>query len=168
MPKKPFYRSFDDWWYVEVGPRGNRKQVKLIKGKKNERAAYTRFCEVIGYDSIPDSPSKLTVAQLCDSFLDWSSRNHEADTYNWYRQFLQDFCNQFGSLKVVSLKPLHLTQWIKGHDWNSTSQNKAISCVKRCLNFAVSAGMIGDNPLRHVRKPPAQRRDIIPTRVDRK
>lgn len=168
MPKKPFYRAFDDWWYVEVGPRGNRTQIKLVKGKKNETKAYRRFVEVVGSDAIAAIASKLTVAEACDNFLDWSQRNHQPLTYRQYRDFLQDFCNRYGSLKVMALKPFHVTQWVQKHTWNSTSQNKAIGCLKRCLNFVASEGLAPDNPLRLVRKPRALRRETILSSDDRK
>ena len=38
MPRKPFFRAFDGWWYAQVRVGATRKQVKLVKGKENEQA----------------------------------------------------------------------------------------------------------------------------------
>src|SRR5690606_30122149 len=40
---KPWYRQHDDWWYVTRQVDGRRTQVKLVRGKDNETAAYHRF-----------------------------------------------------------------------------------------------------------------------------
>jgi hypothetical protein len=39
MSKKPYFRAFDGWWYVQLRVGGKRKQVKLVKGKENWRPA---------------------------------------------------------------------------------------------------------------------------------
>jgi hypothetical protein len=40
---KPFYRRFNDSWYVQIG----KKQVQLAKGKANEQEAHRRFYQVM-------------------------------------------------------------------------------------------------------------------------
>src|SRR3989304_1523901 len=43
---KPFYRRFNDSWYVQIGKR----QIQLAKGKANEEAAYRRFYQVMAQE----------------------------------------------------------------------------------------------------------------------
>jgi hypothetical protein len=47
MPKKPFYRAFDDWWYAQLRVGGKRIQKKLVKGNANEADAYRAFCRLM-------------------------------------------------------------------------------------------------------------------------
>jgi hypothetical protein len=47
MPRKPYFRTFDGWWYAQVRVGTKRKQIKLIKGKENEQEAYRAFCRLL-------------------------------------------------------------------------------------------------------------------------
>jgi hypothetical protein len=38
-PQKPWYRASKDAWYVEI----NGRQVRLAKGKANQKAAWEEF-----------------------------------------------------------------------------------------------------------------------------
>jgi hypothetical protein len=58
MPKKPFYRAFDDWWYVQLDASGKRTQKKLVKGKANEAEAYQAFYRPMADG--PDLPAPTT------------------------------------------------------------------------------------------------------------
>jgi hypothetical protein len=42
--------------------------------------------------------SDLRVAVVCDLFLDFSQRHHTKDTCRGYQDFLQDFCELYGTL----------------------------------------------------------------------
>jgi hypothetical protein len=141
------------------------KQILLAKGKANEEAAYRKFYKVMA----DEDPTRLLVltadtqaATVCDLFLEWSAKHNEPDTYAWRKRFLQDFCDDYGTVKVAALKPFHMTRWVDKHTgWNSTSQRSAIGCVKRAFNWATDEGLIAGNPFNEVAKPPGKRRDII-------
>lgn len=157
---KPFYRRFNDAWYVQLG----KKQIQLAKGKANEKEAQRRFYQVMAEEDptrLLASPGSQQVATVCDLFLEWSAKHNEPETYQWRKRFLQDFCDDYGTVKVTEVKPFHLTRWLDRHAWNSTSRRSAIACVKRAFNWAVDEGMIAGNPFRKVRKPPGNRREVI-------
>jgi hypothetical protein len=59
------------------------------------------------------APVTITVATLADLFLDWCKDANTAETYDWYKRFLQEFCELHGSLDVASLKPFHVNGWVK-------------------------------------------------------
>src|SRR4051794_21522963 len=44
-------------------------------------------------DPAPPVASALTVAAVCDLFLDHSQKHNEPGTYAWYKSFLDDLCN---------------------------------------------------------------------------
>ncbi|MBI1902910.1 MAG: site-specific integrase [Planctomycetes bacterium] len=158
---KPWFRKFDGWWYVQIGAR----QVKLARGRESADEAQRRYHELMleNGQAAPEQFRDTTVAHLCDLFLDWSCRNNDPTTYKWYLYFLDRFCLEFGHIRVSALKPFHITCWTRDKSWNSTTQNKVIGCVKRALNWAASEGLIRDNPIRAVRKPPPNRRERILT-----
>ena len=169
MPKKPFYRAFDDWWYAQLRVGGKRIQKKLVKGKANEADAYRAFCRLMAEQSgkVPE-PEHLAVATVCDLFLDHSQAHHEPASYRWYKKFFQDFCGQYGRLVVADLKPFHANRWADSHaKWNSGGKRAALSALKRAFNWAEGEGLIRGNPFRGLKKPPARRRDRLLTPEER-
>jgi integrase len=145
--------------------RGQR--IKLAKGRENEPAALKRFHELMAQEAVATSPESpdATVASLCEQFLDWSHRNNKPPTYDYYRFFLQDFCNRYATLRVVELKPFHVTRWLDSHTdtWNQSSRRCAIACVKRVMNWACDEGYIAASPIRKLRKPPGLSREKVLT-----
>ena len=64
---------------------------------------------------VSDPQPDATVAAGCDLFLDWCQRHNAACTYEWYRDFLQDFCEHRGKAPATELKPFHVTGWLDRH-----------------------------------------------------
>ena len=87
IPTKPWYRASKDAWYVEF----NGRQVRLAKGRDNEKAARDAFYKLManGSGKLPDADT-LRVATICDLFLDHSQKHHVPDTFHWYQDYLQD------------------------------------------------------------------------------
>ena len=111
---------------------------------------------------------RLTVAEAFDTFLDWASREKKAATFEHYRYFLQSFADTGVKAKAVSdLIPHHLTKWLQANTWNSTSRNRAVSCVKRALSWCVQEGLMPDHPLRAVKKDRMLRREKTVTPDER-
>jgi integrase len=156
---KPWYKSRDDAWFVTLRlPDGTRKQVKLCDGEANEAEAWTQLRHY--RTGQVKTPTRLTVAEAFDTFLDWASREKKAATFEHYRYFLQSFADTGVKPKPVSdLIPHHLTKWLQAHGWNSTSRNRAVSCVKRALSWCVQEGLIPDSPLKAVKKDRMLRRE---------
>ena len=68
-----------------------------------------------GSGKLPEADT-LRVATVCDLFLDYSEKHHVPDTFAWYKQYLQDFCDLYGTLLVQDLKPLHASRWRQGRE----------------------------------------------------
>jgi integrase len=155
---KPFFRRAKQAWYLQLGGR----QISLGKDRDE---AFRRYQEIMlherGQIAAPDAA--LTVAQVCDLFLDWSCRHNDPRTYAWYKDFLQSFCDVYGTLRAATqLKPFHLTRWLDRHDgWGDGTRRCAITAVKRAFNWAADKGLLPANPVKKVRKPPARSRDRV-------
>jgi hypothetical protein len=99
-PVKPWYRASKDAWYVEF----NGKQIRLANGRDNEKATFKAFCKLManGSGKLPEADT-LRVATVCDLFLDYSQKHHVHDSYRFYKDYLQDFCELYGTLLVAGL-----------------------------------------------------------------
>jgi integrase len=117
----------------------------------------------------PEPRRPLQVAEVCDLFLEWSSRHNDQRTYDWYRSFLQDFCDSRGGLDATELKPFHVTRWLDAHDtWGEASRRCATTAVKRAFNWAEGEGLLDANPLKRLKKGPPKRRERILTADERR
>lgn len=164
-PHKPWYRASKDAWYVEIAGQ----QVRLAKGEANEKAAWAAFYRLMasGTGKLPESDT-LRVAVVCDLFLEFSHKHHAPDTWRWYKDYLQDFCEFFGTLLAKDLKPLHVSKWLDAHPGWKGSRRCAVIAVKRAFNWAESEGVITANPIKRVKKPPQTFRNRILTPAEKK
>lgn len=164
---KPWYKARDDAWFVTLTqPDGKRKQEKLCEGHANEAEAWVQLRRYqLGQVK---KATKLTAAEAFDGFLEWAGREKKPATYEHYRFFLQSFIDTgIGHKPVSDLIPHHLTRWLQTHGWNSTSRNRAVSCVKRALNWCMQEGLTPDNPLKAVKKDRMLRREKTVTPEER-
>jgi len=116
-----------------------------VKGRDQEEEAYRVYHRLMAAEGLVENDESPTVIVLCDLFLEFSKENHEADTYLWFKRFLQSFCNKCGTIEVAKLKPFHVNRWIAGHKWGQSSRAAAITCVKRAINWSVDEGYLKRN-----------------------
>jgi hypothetical protein len=176
---KVWHRKHDGWWYVTIRQAGQRQQIKLLKGpadgathKLAEQQMIQELAQLQPALDIPDVPRWVTVGHVIHAFLKHSEEEHEPATYQWHRFFLDPppakngkqklgFLQACGELRLTEIRKRHVRAWLKQRGYNPTSQNKAIGVLKRAFNWAVEEEHIPRNPLAHLRKPKALRRERI-------
>jgi len=159
MPRKPFFRAFDGWWYAQITIAGKRKQIRLVKGQENEREAYRSFCRLMADEGqIEPSSTNQSVATICDLFLEASLRTNQPTTYDWHRYYLQSFCERHGRLISGDVKQFHVAKWLDAHPKWKGSRRHAIAVLKRAFNWAEEQGYVTGNPIRRLKKPAGGKR----------
>jgi integrase len=175
---RPWYRAQTNTWYVEVKgsqvPLGKHPDnlPRPRKGKSGwnpPEAILLAFHRLMAADpaNVPRADD-MKVCVVCDLFLDWSEKHHKPDTFRGYQDFLQDFCELFGTLLAKDLKPLHVTRWLDSHPGWKGSRRNAVVAVKRAFNWADAEGVLRPNPVKGVKKPPQRRRDRVLTEEERR
>jgi len=169
--QSPWFRSDRNAWFVELRgkqvPLGKHEGPPPKKGKKGWcpppeiTAAFYRLMANQG-GKIPE-PDALQVASVCDLFLRYSEKHNEPQTFSWYKKYLQSFCDLFGSLSALDVKPFHVSAWLDAHPKWVTSRRCAVICVKRAYNWAESEGLLTGNPMKKVKKPSPVRRERVVT-----
>lgn len=164
-PSKPWYRHFNDTWYVCL----NGQQIVLARGKDNKKEAERAFHRLMAGETPQAVRSSDTlVTAVLDLFLEHAHKHTAPATYEWYRHFLQDFSDRYGALKVVDLRPFHVTRWLDSHrDWEG-ARWAAVTAVKRSFNWATDEGLIRENPVKKVKKPAVRARSRFLTAQERK
>lgn len=170
--RAPWFRAFDGWWYGQVGKGPTRHQEKLIEGEGNGREARRLYKELLAKTpgSADELSSDSTLVHVCKKFLKEHSRpSCSLATHRWYRWFLKGFCRRYGKLRLSALKPLHVTEYLNAKTtWGPTTRNRAITCLKVAINWAVTQGILRESPIKQLKKPPMARRDRVLTQAERR
>src|SRR5262249_13120211 len=75
-------------------------------------------------------------------------------------QSLIDHLKGNALLPAPDLRPFHVSEWVDAHPkWGPTRRRNALIHVQRPYNWAHKLGYISQNPIRHLEKPRAERRD---------
>lgn len=78
------------------------------------------------------------------------------------------FVERFGAAAAATFPPLCFNKWLDEHPGWKGARRNAVIAVKRMLNWAVSdAGLLTQNPLRAVKKPPKKHRNRVLTAEER-
>jgi integrase len=159
---KPWFREDRQAWFVTIN--GERHNLG-----PDEKQAFRKFHQIMAApDPLPEphQPVGLSVADIFEKFLEWCQKRRAPNTYEWLRYRIQMFIDAHGdavNLSATSLKPFDLAEWIDKHDWSANYRRGIIAAVQRPFNWAVKLGYIRENPIRHLEKPSATRREQIIT-----
>jgi integrase len=175
---QPWFRTSKNAWYVEFD--GSQRSLGLHpedapppkKGKTGWnppdeiRRAYKKL---LAEESprLPE-PSRIKVRDLLRRFLKNARQQNDLRTYRWYLAYLKDFNRRYRQIRVMDLKPYHVTNWLNSHSTWKSSRRHAIIAVKRAFNWADREGVFSPSPIRGVKKPPVNRRPAVLTKSERK
>lgn len=167
MAEKPFFRKFDGWWYVQLREGGRRFQKKLVKGKENRQEAYELFNQFMAEKADIPAPTRCRVTDILAAFLKHSAANNDVRTFEWYKSFLVNFDDLYGSLKPHQVTPQIVEAWLNANKGWKGCRRGAIIALKRAFNWAFENNKITRNPLKAVKKPPARARERFLTQEER-
>lgn len=158
MPQypKPFFRASRALWYVQLEGR------QLNLGPDRDEA-FRRYHELMARRREAPVPIRgESVVAILDAFLGWCSKHRAHRSYLWYRDYLQSFVSSIpDGLVIAELKPIHVQRWVDAQPGWKTGKRGAIVAVQRACNWAAKMGLIAENPVRHIEKPRAGRRDVV-------
>ena len=137
MPRRPkpfFHRG---WWCTNVG--GSR--TKLAQGRENKNAAEDALLDLLNERrQHPDRKTypQLTVLGLCEKFLDWVELHRSPDTYDDYRDWLNQWVKRHGARRAREIHALDLEEWKAALVQPGVSPwtvNHAVIAVKTCWSW---------------------------------
>lgn len=178
-PPKPWYRSAKSTWYVELDgkqqflgahPDGAAPPKKVAGVWKPPQAILDAFYKLMACRPAPSaaaSPRDVSVAVLCDLFLDHSKRHHSPETFDLYKLYLDRFAGVYGRQPASSVKPFHVTRWLDAHPKWKASRRHAALAVKRAYSWADKQGVLSPSPLRGLDVAPNNRRTRVLTAAER-
>jgi integrase len=104
----------------------------------------------------------LTFKELSHKFLLWCAAHQSERTHEWYGNYLDMFCAypRIADTSAYELKPYQVQEWIDSHGdkWGNTYRGGAVVAVKRVYHWAEEMGYGDGNPVKKLKKPPADRR----------
>jgi len=147
------------YWVTNVGG----KRTYLAKGWRNKKAAEEKFNQLNKErELLAETNGPITVAALCEFFLDNAEENLARKTYLSYQYACQLLVDRLGTRKAHQLKRADITAFtrkIKAAGLNETSQAIVLRSVQRCFNWGVEEGHIPKHDLGRIPKPTPRTRD---------
>lgn len=164
-PLKPWYRAARDTWYVEIDGR----QVPLTKGKGSKAEADRAFHRLMAAEGklIPGRDDReLTVHLLANLFMvDQTARGLAPLTMEFYARHIGFFVERWGETSAASMRPLHVSTWLRESEWGDSTKAGAVASVKRLFRWAKKEGHLDANPMVDVDRPPMGVRAAAMTRA---
>lgn len=162
-PKPWRRRSSGGAWYAQIAGQ----QVRLADADASFRDAQTELVRILaGVDH--DTAETGSVGDVIAQFLeDAQSRVARGElthhTANQYMRRLDSFADAAGDLRVDQIRAKDVKAWLAKHPtWGTTTRAGCITAVKVAFNWAVAEGIIGANPVAHMRAAAAIKPHDIP------
>ena len=145
-------------WCTELG--GMRRT--LARGKGNRRLAESALRKLLEEQRLlADVNGAISVAGLCDLFLEDAKQNLERSKYESYLYSLQKLVDVHGEKFAHVVEPLDIAKFSREiqSTLNPTSQAIVLRVVQRCFNWGVENRLIPPHKLGRIRKPQSLRRE---------
>ena len=154
---QPWFRQSRNTFYVTI----NGTQHNLHTADKEK--AFRRWHELMVRTQEPPQSPKSTILVVLAAFAEWAEKHTKPATYEWYRRFLKSFGQSIPpDLRVIDLKPFHVTQWLDDNSqWGDSGRRGAITSLKRAFQWAVDEGYLDRSPVASIRKPAIPRRETV-------
>lgn len=158
-------RSPQPWWNEQKGvwcsDVGGKRRT-LARGRKNKKQAVEKLRALVEEQRLlADVNGAITVAGLCERFLEDADKNLEAKTYRIYRYGCQKFVDQFGRRLAHTITPVDIgsfSAWLKKH-LSVGTRGMVLRSVRRCINWGVEQRLIPAHRLGRFRVPRSMPRD---------
>jgi hypothetical protein len=157
-PANVWWNKQKQAWYTELG--GRRRL--LTKGKSNKSLAKVKLGELLDEQALlADVHGAITVAALCDAFLEDALHNLERRTYESYQYGCQKFVDDFAARAAHTIEPQDISSFARRlkNSLNPTSQAIVLRTIERCFNWGVEKRLIPPHKLGRIRKPRSLQRD---------
>lgn len=159
--RKPYERrykgKFLGWYILHEG-----KQVWLGRFEAEARENLKLLMDgqpiIKPGEEVHSSDTRLQ--EVVDTFLDYHKIISRPKTYEWYRNFLKEFCPHFGNVKVSTLTPRAVLAWLATKkNWGDNSRHGAVRAIKAAMRHALESRVIRVDPLAKLKRPRAVARE---------
>ena len=152
---KPYWRSQRGTWCVQIAG----KQITLAKGQESRAEAYREYHRLMATEGEGESTEPALVMESVLAFLDHAKATIKKASYDQYRIKLADFVKTHGTIRLDKITTKHVAEWVASHKWSQSTRRSAITAVKTWLGWCVRKGMIGVDPVKHMKRPRQTRRE---------
>ena len=160
MPREArvWWNSQKGSWCTDIG--GRRRS--LAKGKDNKKLAKERLKTLLEEQALlVQVDGAITVACLCERFLDFAQENLEPGTYASYKYSCQKFIDHFAERFAHTITTQDLSQFLNKlkPKLGDTSRGIVLRSVVRCFHWGAEQDLIPPIRWKKIHFPKSKRRD---------
>jgi integrase/recombinase XerC len=156
-PNKPWFRSDKNTWYATI----DGKKISLgVRGKENKADAVRAWHRLMADGrTTPEARAEVpTLTKLVTAFLADAEVRLKPATVRGYRDFLNPFADQYGPLRADRLTPAQALAYARKPAWSNSTRHGFLSVLSITFRWAERTGLLTNNPLTHLSKPPMESR----------
>lgn len=133
-------RKGTPWFYTTI----DGKQIRLSKDKKEAERMLHAILAQPDEEPVEEISACPSYRKIVDLFLDEAQREKGEETYRVQKRILQSFLDTLRKgIRIVDLKPLHVSQWFQKHPtWGGSYRTHCRKIVKASINWAATQGYI--------------------------
>ncbi len=160
MPREArvWWNSQKGSWCTDIG--GKRRT--LAKGKDNKKQARERLKALLEeQELLAQVDGAMTVACLCERFLEFAQENLQPGTYESYKYSCQKFVDQFARRLAHGITTQDLGSFLSKLKprLGDTSRGIVLRSVVRCFNWGAEQELIPPLRWKKIHYPKSKRRD---------
>jgi integrase len=155
---KPWWNESKGVWCSDIGG----KRHTLARGRKNRKEAVEKLRALVDEQTLlADVNGAITVAGLCEKFLEDAERNLERKTYKIYQYGCQKFVDQLGRRMAHTITPTDISSFGNSlkKSLNTATLGMVLRSIRRCFNWGVEQRLIPPHRLGSFRIPRSMPRD---------
>src|SRR5579885_1348156 len=155
--RQPFFYAAKNTWYCWDG---SRKVSLGVRGEESKEEAFKAWHRLMTNGKpTPEARAEApTVAEVFKAFLADAEGRLKPSTVRGYRDFLTPFSQRFGKVKADRLTVEQAEAYSRKPEWSNSTRHDFLSALSVAFRWAERTGLLGSNPLRHLRKPPMESR----------
>jgi integrase len=155
--RQPFFYAAKNTWYCWDG---SRKVSLGVRGEESKEEAFKAWHRLIANGKpTPEARAEApAVAEVFKAFLADAEGRLKPATVRGYRDFLTPFSQRFGKVKADRLTVEQAEAYSRKPEWSNSTRHDFLAALSVAFRWAERTGLLGSNPLRHLRKPAMESR----------
>jgi integrase len=168
-----YRRKAKSVWYIDPRPYGQRRSLKTSSKKVAQVILKDLEVKVAKGEFLGvQEPKKMVFDKLCGEYLHFSKANKTAQSHRRDEVSIRNLLKTFKGMHISKITAHKVERYMmmRKDEVKPATVNRELSCMKNMFTKAIQWDILGNNPLRSVKKfkePPGRVRYLTDIEIER-